>query len=187
MLFTFFVFLRSFRFESFLSQFSPFVAHIKNFCGDPGFFLLIMFAKDLTGCFNHCCVDGGDIESKFVSSLFMIVRGANCPLIIAWKVSHTLGSFSFSRSDLSLMCFGSLIHFRVSDEDGRSSSVSCGHFQCQLLENFVFWQCSLLIGSASSQECNQSGCGVVHSGYARSIFWMLCDDQNCSPTQDRYR
>ena len=56
----FLIFLRSFRFQSFLSQFSPFVAQIKNFCSDPGFFLLTMFAKDLTGCFNHCCVEGGD-------------------------------------------------------------------------------------------------------------------------------
>ena len=24
------------------------------------FFLLMMFAKDLTGCFSHCCVEGGD-------------------------------------------------------------------------------------------------------------------------------
>ena len=38
------VFLRSFRLKSFLSQFSPFVAHIKNFSSDPGFFLLMMFA-----------------------------------------------------------------------------------------------------------------------------------------------
>ena len=30
----------------------------------------------------------------------------------------------------------------------------------------MFWQCSLLIGNASSLECNQSGCGVVHSGYS---------------------
>ena len=28
----------------FLSQFSPFVAQIENFCSDPGFFLLTMFA-----------------------------------------------------------------------------------------------------------------------------------------------
>ena len=40
----FFVFLGSFRLESFLSQFSPFVAQIKNFCSYPGFFLLTMFA-----------------------------------------------------------------------------------------------------------------------------------------------
>ena len=34
----FLVFLRSFRFESFCSQFSPFVAQIKNFYSDPRFF-----------------------------------------------------------------------------------------------------------------------------------------------------
>ena len=56
----FLVFLRSFRLKFFLSQFSPFVAQIKHFCSDPGFFLLTMFAKDLTGCFSHCCVEGGD-------------------------------------------------------------------------------------------------------------------------------
>ena len=72
-----------------------------------------------------------------------------------------------------------------SGEGRRSSSASRGHFQCLLLENFVFLQCSLLIGSSSSLECNQSSCGVIHLGYARSIFWMLCDDQKCSPTQDR--
>ena len=44
------------------------------------------------------------------------------------------------------------------------------------LENFVFQQCSLLIGSASSLKCNESGCGVVHLGYARSVFWTFCDD-----------
>ena len=32
------VFLRSFRFKSFLSEFSPFVTQIKNFCSDPEFF-----------------------------------------------------------------------------------------------------------------------------------------------------
>ena len=44
----------------YFSQFSPFVAQIKKLCSDPGFFLLTMFAKDLTGCFSHCCVEGGD-------------------------------------------------------------------------------------------------------------------------------
>ena len=59
------------------------------------------------------------IESVSVSSLIMMVRGANMmvrganlPPIIAWKVSNTLGSFSISRSNLSLVCFGSLIFFR---------------------------------------------------------------------------
>ena len=52
------------------------------------------------------------IESMSVSSLFIMVRGANSPIIIAWKVSNTLGSFSFSRSNLSLVCFGLLVFFR---------------------------------------------------------------------------
>ena len=51
-------FFSSFFLFSF-SQFSPFVVQIKNFCSDPGFFLLTMFAKDLTGCFSYCCVEGG--------------------------------------------------------------------------------------------------------------------------------
>ena len=119
------------------------------------------------------------IESMSVSSLLVMVRGANLPPIIAWKVSNTLGSCSFSRSNLSLVCFGLLIFF--SGEGGRSPSAGRGHFQCLLLENFVFWQCSILIGSASSLECNQSGCGVVHLGCAMSSFWMPCDDQMCSP------
>ena len=122
------------------------------------------------------------IESMSVSSLLMMVRGANLPPIIAWKVSNTLGSFSFSRSNLSLV----LAAFFFSGGGGRSSA-SRDHFQCLLLENLVFWQCSLLIGSASSLERNQIGCGVVHLGYAMSIVWMPCDDQMCSPTQDRQR
>ena len=110
------------------------------------------------------------IESVSVSLLLMMVRDANLSPILAWKVSDTLGSFSFSSSNLSLVCFGLLIFF--SGEGGRSSSASRDHFQCLLLENFVFWQCKLLIGSASLLDCNQSGCGVVHLGYAMSIFWM---------------
>ena len=44
----------------FFPQFSPFVVHTKNFCGDQGsFFPLMMFVNDLTGCFSHCGVKGG--------------------------------------------------------------------------------------------------------------------------------
>ena len=119
-------------------------------------------------------------ESMSVSSSFMMVRGTNISPIMAWKVSNTLRSFSFSRSNLS---FGLLILF--SDEGGRSSPARHGHFQCLLLGNLVFWHWSLLIGSASSRECNQSSCVVIHFEYARSIFWMLCDGKMCLPTQDR--
>ena len=106
-------------------------------------------------------------ESMSVSSLLMMVRGANLPPIIAWKVSNTLGSSSFSRSNLSLVCFGLLILFRRRWKVIISKSWS---LQCLLLENFMFWHCSLFIGSASSLECNQSGHGVVHLGYDRFIF-----------------
>ena len=47
-----------------------------------------------------------------VSSLFMTVSGANFPPIIAWKVSNTLGYFSFSRSNFSFVCLCLLILFR---------------------------------------------------------------------------
>ena len=56
--------------------------------------------------------------------------------------------------------------------------------QCHGCGGSVFWHCSILIESASSLECNQSDCGADHLGCARSIFWMLCDDQQCLPTQD---
>ena len=102
----------------------------------------------------------------------MMVRGANFPPNIAGNFSNTFGSFSFSRWNLGLVCFGLLIFRR------RSSSANRGHFQCLLLESFVFWQCSLLVESASSSEYNQSDCGVAHLGHARSIFWMFCDDQS---------
>ena len=106
----FLVFLRSFRLKSLLSQFSLFVAQIENFCGDQ--IHLTMFAKDLTGCLSHCCVEGGG--HWLYVCIFVAHDGERCkpPPIIAWKLSNTLGSFSFSRSNLSFVCFGLLIFFR---------------------------------------------------------------------------
>ena len=100
-----------------------------NLCSDPGLFLLTVTAA----------LKVVIIESRSASLLFTMARGANFPPVTAWKVSNTLGSFSFSMSNLSLVCFGLLILF--SCEDGRSSSASHNHFQCLLLENFVFWRC----------------------------------------------
>ena len=54
------------------------------------------------------------IEFRSISSLFIMVRSRNFPPILVWKVSDTLGSFSFPRSNLSLVCVGSLILFRRS-------------------------------------------------------------------------
>ena len=42
----------------------------------------------------------------------------------------------------------------------------------------------LAVQCLTVNECNQSGCGVVHLGYARSIFRMLRDDQKCLPTHE---
>ena len=162
---------------------NPFVAQVKNFCSYPGFFLLTMFAKDLTGCFSHCCVEGGD--HWIYLCIFVVHDGERCKP----AAYHSLEGFQhvwiFQLFEVKLQsCVYWLADF-FSGEGGRSSSASRDHFQCLLLENFVFWQCSLLIGSASSLVCNQSGCGVVHLGYAMSIFWMPCDDQMCSPTHGR--
>ena len=52
------------------------------------------------------------IVSRSVSSLYVMVKCISFPLIRAWKVSRTLGSFNFSRSELSLLCSGSQIVFR---------------------------------------------------------------------------
>ena len=146
------------------------------------FFLLTMFAKDLTGCFSHCCVEGGN--HWICVCIFVAHDGERCkpPAYHSLEGFQHVGIFQLSRSNLSLVCFILLIFFR---RRRKVSSASLDHFQCLLLENFVFWQCSLLIGSTSLLECNQSGCGVVHLGYAMSILWMLCDDPMCSPTQSR--
>ena len=80
-------------------------------------------------------------ESMSVSSLLMMVRGANFPPIIAWKVSNTLGSFSFLRSNLSLVCFGLLIFFKVKAE---------GHYQQVVItSNVCSWK-TLCSGTAHS-------------------------------------
>ena len=130
----FLVFLRSFRLKSFLSQFSPFVAQIKNFCNDPGFFLLMMFAKDLLAVSVTAVMKVVIIESISVSSLLMMVRGADLLPIIAWKLSNTLGSLSCSRSNLSLVCFGLLIFFQAKAE-GR-------HQQVLITSNVCSWKTS---------------------------------------------
>ena len=51
---------------------------LKNFCSDPGFFLLMMVAKDLTGCFSHCCVEGGDHRVQIY--IFIVHNGERCKL-----------------------------------------------------------------------------------------------------------
>ena len=122
---------------------------------------LTMFAKDLTGCFSHCCVEGGD---HWVQVFFIVHDGERC----TFPAYDSLKGFQhiriFQLFEVNTRVLGVLACWFFPDEDGRSSSASRGHFQCLLSENFVFWHCSLLIGGAYSLECNKSGCGVVHLG-----------------------
>ena len=72
-----------------------------------------MFAKNLTGCFGHCCVEGDDHWIHVC--IFIVHDGERCKL----PAYHNLDSFQrtgnlfrFSRSNLSLVCFGLLVLFR---------------------------------------------------------------------------
>ena len=97
-------------------QVQTFLFSVLSFCCSNQEFLqwssFLSCAKDLTGCFSHYRVEGGDHWIHVCIFNFMMVRGANFLPIIAGKVSNTLGSFGFSRSNLSLECFGLLIRFR---------------------------------------------------------------------------
>ena len=119
-----------------------------------------MFAKDLTGCFSHCCVEGGD--HCIDVCIFTVHDGERCKLPAYWSLYRFPPHWDLSafRGQTWVLCVWACWLF--SGEGGRSASASRGHFQCLLLESFVFWLCPLLIVSASSLECNQSGCGVVH-------------------------
>ena len=88
------------------------------------------------------------IESRSVSSLSMMVRGANFPPVIVGRFP-THWDLSAFWGQTWVLCV--LACWFFSDEGGSSSSASRGHFQCLLLENFVFWHCLVLIGSASSR------------------------------------
>ena len=106
----FLVFLRSFRLKSLLFQFSSLSHRSRISAVIQGFFFClprISLAVSVTAVLKVMI-----IESMSVSSLLMMVRGANLPPIIAWRVSNMLGFFSFSRSNLSLVRFGLLIFFR---------------------------------------------------------------------------
>ena len=111
-----------------------------------------MFAKDLTGCFSHCCAEGGD-HSVHVC-FFITHDGERCKLPTYHSFEGFRYTWGFQLYEAKLeSCV--LACWFFPDEGERSSSASHVHFQCLLLENFQFWQCSLLMRSASSLECNQ--------------------------------
>ena len=128
--------------------------------------------------------------------MFIIHDGERRKPSTAWKVSHKLESSAFRGQTwvfrvldcwlLFVLClFVCLFVFFFSQTtvEGHYQQVVAISNVCSW-NTFVFWQCSLLIGRASSLNCDQSVCGVVYFGYARSIFWLLCDDQKCSSRQN---
>ena len=120
--------------------FSPFVTQIKNFCSDPGFFLLMMFAKDLTGCFSYCCVEGGDHCIHIC--IFTVRNGERCKLPTYYRLEGFQHVGIFQLFEVKLESFVFWLADFFSGEGERSSLASHGHFQSLLLENFLFWQCS---------------------------------------------
>ena len=133
-------FMHLLMFKSFLSQFSPFVAQIKNFCSDPRFlfFLLTMFAKDLSGCFSHCCVEGGD--HWIYGCIFVAHDGERCkpPAYHSLEGFQQVGIFQLFEVKFESYVFW-LAFFFSSGKGGSLSSARHDHFKCLLLENFMYW------------------------------------------------
>ena len=106
------------------------------------------------------------IESMSASSLVMMVRGANFQLILTWKVFQHIVILQL----LGVFCVLACLFFL--DKGGRLSSASHGYFKCMLLENFEFWQCLLLMRSASHEI-------VISLDVVLSIWAMPCPSSGC--------
>ena len=82
--------------------------------------------------------------------IFVAHDGKRCkpPTYHSLEGFHHVGIFQLFVVKLESCVFWLAVVF-LSGEGRRLSSASYDHFQCLLLENFVFWQCSLLIGRHS--------------------------------------
>ena len=171
----FLVFLRSFRLKAFLSQFSPFVAQINNVCSGKVFFFWRCLPKISMAVSVTAVLKVVIIESMSVSSLLMMVRGANLPPIIAWKLSNTLGSFSFSRSNLSLVCFGLLIFVFCFFGQAKVE----GHHQQVVITSIVCsWKTSCS-GNVHSWSEGLPHKNVINLVVVLSIWAMPCPSSGC--------
>ena len=74
------------------------------------------------------------MESRLASSSTSIARGANLPPIVAWKALITVGSFSFSRSNLILGWVGFPWIIKASLESN--------HHHVIVASNIFTWECS---------------------------------------------
>ena len=147
------------------------------------FFLLMMFAKDLTGCFSHCCVESGD--HWIYVCIFVARDGERCkpPAYHSLEGFRHAGIFQLFEVKLESCVFWLAdFFFRRRRKVIISKTWSLPMYAPGKLRVLAMFTPDR---KRFSLECNQFGCGVVHLGYAMSIFWMLCDDQMCSQTQDR--
>ena len=118
------------------------------------------------------------MESRSESSSTSVARGANLPPIIAWKALITVGTFSFSRSNLILGWVGFLEFLR------RVWKVIIT-MSWLLPTSAAVLVLAVLIPerTVSSPKCGQSGCDVFHLGCAMSIFWVAYGCLGCLPAQ----
>ena len=134
------------------------------------------------------------VEFTSACSLFMMVRDVNLPQLGKFPTNWNLQLFEVKLESCVFWIAGCCLLFAFllllllfcffqTTVEGHYQQVVAISNVCSWT-TFVFWQCSLLIRRASSLNCDQSVCGVVYLGYARSIFWLLCDDQKCSPRQN---
>ena len=121
------------------------------------------------------------IESSSAFSSTSVARGANLPHIVAWKALITVGSFSFSRSNLILGWVGFLEFLRrvwkVIITMSWSLPTSAPGNVLVLANLIPEWN------RFFTKTYSQSGCDVVHLGCAMSIFWMAYSCLRCLPAQ----
>ena len=127
-----------------------------------------MFAKDLTGCFSHCCVEGGNHWIHVC--IFIVHDGERCKL----PAYHSLEGFQhievFQLFEIKLESSVFFDCWFFSGEGGRSPLASRDHFQCLLPGNFVFWHCSILVGSLIRSVINQFDWLIDWSHFVLSSF-----------------
>ena len=113
--------------------------------------------------------------------IFVAHDGEKCKLSAnhSWEGFQHIGIFRLFEVKLESCVFW-LAGFLPAKAEGHHQQVVITSNVCSW-KTPVLWHCSPLIGSASSLECNQSCCRVVHLGCARSICWMPCDDRWTKP------
>ena len=141
----FLVFLRFFRLKSFFLS-SLLLSHRSRISAViQVFFLLRMFAKDLTGWFSHCCVEGGDHWIYFC--IFVAHDGERCkpPAYHSLEGFQHLGIFQRFEVQLESCVFWFADFFQAKAE--------CHHQQIVITFNVCSWKTSC---SGNVHSCSKA-------------------------------